>query len=78
MASNHLGVSGMNVNTMALNKLIVDVHVKNKRHGLYFIENRLKLQSIGMTAKANGDITTQTAQRAMLTNAEARAAVVEV
>lgn len=68
----------MNVNTMALNKLMVDVHVKKKRHGLYSIENTLKLQSIGMIAIASGDIITHTPLNAMLTNAEARAAVVDV
>lgn len=37
-----------------------------------------KLQSIGIKSSANGDISTHTHDRAMLTNAAARAAVADV
>lgn len=78
MASKNFGVSGINVNTMALNKLIDEVHVRKKRHGLYSTDKILKLQSIGMIPRAIGDIITQTPDNAILTNAAAWAAVVDV
>lgn len=79
IASKNFGDSGKIENKIALNKFTHDVHNKNKRHGLNSNMYKMDtLQSIGIKRSANGDIITQTHDKAMLMNAAARAAVADV